>query len=186
MDSETTEGLTITLDLTEAKFLLTILKASSEILTTIMSLQQSMPGLSAPITTDTIVNIAALTEKVRDQNEPAVRRQSWLLICRWPKHQPITAQFTAANCRATEVIILDVPAKYRGDRSSPVGWRRTAATRVSTRRKVDLIRAPTSMAKTCMRIVCQRLLCAGCSLYYGLAGSIRHSFAGTHWGGVNL
>jgi hypothetical protein len=68
MDSETTESLTITLDLSEAKFLLTILKASRAILTTIMGLQQSMPGLSpSPITTDTIVNIASLAERVGDQ-----------------------------------------------------------------------------------------------------------------------
>jgi hypothetical protein len=68
MDSETAESLTITLDLTEAKFLLTILKASREILTTIMGFQQSMPGLSPPpITTEAIVNIAALAEKIGAQ-----------------------------------------------------------------------------------------------------------------------
>jgi hypothetical protein len=68
MDSETTEGLTITVDLTEVKFLLTTLQASSKILTTIMGLQQCMPALfPSPITTDTIVNIAALADRIGEQ-----------------------------------------------------------------------------------------------------------------------
>jgi hypothetical protein len=51
-----------------AKFQLTILKASSEILAIIMGFQQSMPGLSpSPITTNTIVNIAALAERFGEQ-----------------------------------------------------------------------------------------------------------------------
>ena len=67
MDSETSV-LTITLEPSEVQFLLTVLKASRTILTAIMSLQESMPGLSPPpISTDAIVNIAALAERIELQ-----------------------------------------------------------------------------------------------------------------------
>ena len=68
MDSETTEAITITLDASEAQFLLTILKASGSILTAIMSLQESLPGLSPPpIGTDAIAKIAMLAESIEHQ-----------------------------------------------------------------------------------------------------------------------
>jgi len=68
MDSETAADITITLDVSEAQFLLTILNASGTILTAIMTLQESIPGLSPPpIGTDAIVKIAMLAESIERQ-----------------------------------------------------------------------------------------------------------------------
>jgi len=61
-------GVTITLALTEAQFLLTVLKASSEILTALVGMQKSLPDFSPlPITTDAITEIAVLAETIRQQ-----------------------------------------------------------------------------------------------------------------------
>jgi hypothetical protein len=65
MEPETT---TITLDPTEAQFLVTVLKSSAAILTAVMALQQSFPGLSPPpIGTDAIANITILAGKIAAQ-----------------------------------------------------------------------------------------------------------------------
>ena len=61
-------GVTIKLETVEVQFLLTILKSSSSILTALMALQRSLPGLSPPpLSTDAIVNIAALAENIEQQ-----------------------------------------------------------------------------------------------------------------------
>jgi hypothetical protein len=68
MDPEATKSLTITLDPVEAQFLVTVLKCSAAILTAIMALEQSFPGLSPPpIGTDALTNIAVLAEKIEEQ-----------------------------------------------------------------------------------------------------------------------
>ena len=65
MEPETT---TITLDPPEAQFLVTVLKSSAAILTAVMALEQSFPGLSPPpIGTDAIANITVLAEKIAVQ-----------------------------------------------------------------------------------------------------------------------
>jgi len=65
MDLET---VTITLDPTEAQFLVTVLKSSAAILTAVMALEQSFPGLSPPpIGTDAIANIGVLAGKIASQ-----------------------------------------------------------------------------------------------------------------------
>ena len=68
MGQDTNEFVTITLHRTEGQFLVTVLESSRSILTTIMALAQSVPGLSPPpIGTDAIANIAALAGKVAEQ-----------------------------------------------------------------------------------------------------------------------
>ena len=68
MNSETSHSVTITLGLAEAQFLVTVLTASSEIMTALVGVQKSFPGLSPPpITTDAIVKIAVLAETIRHQ-----------------------------------------------------------------------------------------------------------------------
>jgi len=62
------ETAIITLDPTEAQFLVTVLRSSAAILTAVMALQQSFPGLSPPpIGTDAIANITVLAEKIAAQ-----------------------------------------------------------------------------------------------------------------------
>lgn len=62
------ESITITLDPTEAQFLVTVLKSSAAILTAVMALEQSFPGLSSPaIGTDAIANITVLAGKITAQ-----------------------------------------------------------------------------------------------------------------------
>jgi hypothetical protein len=62
------ETAIITLDPTEAQFLVTVLKSSAAILTAVMALQQSFPGLSPPpIGTYAIANITVLAEKIAAQ-----------------------------------------------------------------------------------------------------------------------
>ena len=65
---ESAASLTITLDPSEAQFLVTVLKASTALLTIIVELQQSMPGLPPPpLSTEAITNVAALAEKIEQQ-----------------------------------------------------------------------------------------------------------------------
>jgi hypothetical protein len=59
------ETTTITLDPTEAQFLVTVLESSAAILTAVMALERSLPGLSSPpIGTDAIPAPAFLSRKV--------------------------------------------------------------------------------------------------------------------------
>ena len=68
---ETAEiGRTITIRLhpAEVQFLITVLKSSATILTAILALEGSMPGLSPPpINTDAISKIAALADSIEQQ-----------------------------------------------------------------------------------------------------------------------
>ena len=59
------ETITITLNLTEVQFQVTVIKSSAAILTAGMALEQSFPGLSQPpIGTDAITNITGLAGKI--------------------------------------------------------------------------------------------------------------------------
>ena len=63
-------GRTITIRLhpAEVQFLITVLKSSASILTALMALEGSMPGLSPPpINTDAIAKIAALADNIERQ-----------------------------------------------------------------------------------------------------------------------
>jgi hypothetical protein len=67
-NSDVNPVVTIRLETIEAQFLITILKSSISILTALMALQRSLPGLSPPpFNTDAIVNIAALAGKIEVQ-----------------------------------------------------------------------------------------------------------------------
>jgi len=67
-DSNAVHTVTIKLEPTEVQFLITVLKSSSSILTALMTLQDSFPGLpSSPVSTDAIVNITALADKIEHQ-----------------------------------------------------------------------------------------------------------------------
>jgi hypothetical protein len=62
------ETITITLDPSEGQFLVTVLKASAAVLTAVMALEQSFPGLSPPpISADAIANITILAGKIAAQ-----------------------------------------------------------------------------------------------------------------------
>jgi hypothetical protein len=66
--SDAIQTVTIKLDPIEVQFLITVLKSSSSILTALTALQDSFPGLSpSPVSTDAIVNITALAEKIQQQ-----------------------------------------------------------------------------------------------------------------------
>jgi hypothetical protein len=65
---ETVAPKTISLEPSEMQFLVEVLKASAKLLTIIVSLQQSIPGLSPPpLDDEAITNVAALAEKIEQQ-----------------------------------------------------------------------------------------------------------------------
>lgn len=61
--------VTVTLDPKEWQFLITTLEGTSAILKSLGALQGAVP-LGLPITTETIVSIAALTEQIKSQTAP--------------------------------------------------------------------------------------------------------------------
>jgi hypothetical protein len=66
--AERDRTITIRLHPAEVQFLITVLKSSATILTAIMALECSMPGLSPPpINTDAIRKIAALAHSIEQQ-----------------------------------------------------------------------------------------------------------------------
>jgi len=60
--------VTVTLDATEWQFLVTTLEGTTAILQSLAAVRDALPGgLRLPITTDMMVNITALTGRIKDQ-----------------------------------------------------------------------------------------------------------------------
>jgi len=70
MDGAARKAVTLTLDATECDFLITVLRASGSILNTLKALHSSLPDtLPLPLSTDAIVNILALADRIEQQFE---------------------------------------------------------------------------------------------------------------------
>jgi hypothetical protein len=71
MNPEPIESITITLDRSEAQFLITVLKSSNAILTALLALQKSIPELPPPpIDENAIATISALARNIEKQINP--------------------------------------------------------------------------------------------------------------------
>jgi hypothetical protein len=67
-DTETAAPVTIVLDPVEIHFLVTVLRSSGSVLDALTVVQRTLPGLSPPpLTTDAIVKMATLAEKIERQ-----------------------------------------------------------------------------------------------------------------------
>jgi hypothetical protein len=62
------QPLTVTLEMTEWQFLITILQGTSTMLQSLGAVRDALPsGLELPIAPEMIVNITALTERIEEQ-----------------------------------------------------------------------------------------------------------------------
>jgi hypothetical protein len=73
-DPEAIQPVRIALAPVEFQFLLTVLRSSGALLTALMALQESLPGLPAlPLTADAVIHIAALADKLAEQADDGER-----------------------------------------------------------------------------------------------------------------
>jgi hypothetical protein len=61
------QPLAVTLEATEWQFLVTTLQGTSAMLKALAVLKDTLPGFQLPITSDMIINIVGLTERIEDQ-----------------------------------------------------------------------------------------------------------------------
>ena len=68
-DSDALRRVCLALSAVEVQFLITVLESCTEILTALLAVQKSFPGLApSPFDEDAVVNIAALARKIADQS----------------------------------------------------------------------------------------------------------------------
>ena len=72
MDDGNAGGVTVTLNAAEWQFLVTVLRASTVIMNTLMALERSMPGaVELPVSADAAANMVVLANRIEEQTGAA-------------------------------------------------------------------------------------------------------------------